>query len=67
MQSFYVDSRVVGVEMNLSKWFPVNVALMLCCMMTGFILYVDGVVRKGCEGFLGKDWNSCVRMVAGLR
>ena len=47
VQSFYVDSRAcVLVGNDVSKWFPVNVGLAQCSVMSPWLfnVYMDGVV-----------------------
>ena len=44
---FYVDSRAcVRVGNDVSEWFPVNVGLRQCCVMSpwSFNVHMDGVV-----------------------
>ena len=65
MQSFYVDSRAsVRVGNDVSEWFPVNVGLRNCCVMSPWLfnVYMDGVVRDVNVRVLGKglellNWN----------
>ena len=57
MQNFYVDSRAgVHVGNDVSKWFPVNVALRLGCVRSPWLfnVYMDGVVQEVNLRVLGK-------------
>ena len=57
VQSFYVDSRAcVHVGNDVSEWFPANVGLRQCCVMSPllFNVYMDGVVREVNVRALGK-------------
>ena len=47
VQSFYVDIRACDwVSMDVSEWFPVNVGLRMCCVISPWLFNVcmDGVV-----------------------
>ena len=49
VQSCYVDSRAcLRVGMDVSEWFPVNVGLKQCCVMSQWLFNVDtdGVERE---------------------
>ena len=40
----------------MSEWFPVNVGLRRCCVVSPwFIIYMDGVVREVNVRVLGKE------------
>ena len=57
VQSFYIDSRAcVRVGNDVSEWFPVNVGLRQCCVMSPWLfnVYVDRVVREVNVRVLGK-------------
>ena len=57
MQSFYIDSMAcVRVGNDASEWFPVNVGLRQCCVMSPWLfnVYMDGVVREVNVRVLGK-------------
>ena len=53
MRNFYIDSRAcVWVGNDVSEWFPVNVGLGHCCVMSPWLfnVHMDGVVRGSrCE------------------
>ena len=56
-ESFYKHSRAcVRVGNDVSEWFPVNVRLRHCCVMSPWLfnVYVDGVVREVNIRVLGK-------------
>ena len=60
LKSFYVDSRAcVWVRNDVSEWFPVNIGLRQCCVMSPWLfnVYKDGVVREVNVMVLGKGLN----------